>query len=99
MPNVDRRRIEPTVLQAFVALCGERRWDSRVAELGQQIQKGVWRGRAVQQRHALELMLARAHVPDGALRVGPAEKRALAFADEAVRLARSLPPGPRARLD
>ena len=46
-------------LDAFVALCGEAAWAARLADLGTRAQAGSLSGRAAQQRHALELALAR----------------------------------------
>ena len=85
-------------LDAFVALCGEAAWAARLADLGSRAQAGSLRGRAAQQRHALELALARLSDRKSLTRASPAERRLCAFADEAVRLADSLPDGPRARL-
>ena len=90
-------------LDAFVALCGESAWRGRLADLGSRAQSGSLRGRAAQHRHALELALAR--LCDKALGdrkalagASLAERRLCAFAEEAVRLAESLPPVPRGRL-
>ena len=46
-------------LQAFVSLCGESAWSQRVAELAARAQAGSLLGRIAQQKHALELALAR----------------------------------------
>jgi hypothetical protein len=97
MPFADPQP-DPAALRAFVAFCGDAQWATRVADLGQRVQAGAWRGRAAQHRHALELMLARLADPKALARAGGAERRVLAFAQEAVALAESLPPGPRARL-
>ena len=83
---------------AFVRLVGDRAWSSRIAVLAQRAQSGPHSGRAAQQRHALEFALARAADPRAAAKAGPAERRVLAFAQDAVRLARGLPAAPRARL-
>lgn len=83
---------------AFVRLVGGRAWTNRMAALAQRAQTGALSGRAAQQRHALEFALARAADPRGSTKAGPAERRVLAFAQDAVRLARSLPTAPRARL-
>lgn len=83
---------------AFARLCGGRTWTARLADLAQRARSGPHSGRAAQQRHALEFALARAADPRAAGRLGLAERRVLAFAREAVRLARALPEGPRARL-
>lgn len=89
---------DPAAVSAFVALCGGPLWSSRVADLGRRAQGASWQGRAVQQRHALELMLARLCDPKALARAGLAERRVCAFAQEAVALADSLPAAPRARL-
>jgi hypothetical protein len=81
---------------AFLRLCGGRAWSARLADLTRRAQSGPLSGRAAQQRHALEFALARAAAPGA--RLSPAERRVLAFAQDAVRLARSLPEAPRARL-
>ncbi len=83
---------------AFVRLVGGRVWTNRIAALAQRAQSGPLSGRAAQQRHALEFALARAAEPRAVAKAGPAERRILAFAQDAVRLARSLPAEPRARL-
>lgn len=83
---------------AFLRLVGGRAWSSRIATLARRAQSGPLSGRAAQQRHAVEFALARAADPRAAAKAGPAERRVLAFARDAVRLARALPAGPRARL-
>ena len=55
-------------------------------------------GRAAQQRHALELALARLSGRRALTKPTAAERRICAFAEAAVRLADSLPEAPRARL-
>ena len=83
-------------LDAFIGLCGKREWRKRVAALGSVAQPGSLSGRAAQQRHALELALARLLEGRGGL--GEGEKRLCGFAREAVQLAATLPAGPRDRL-
>lgn len=97
MPFADASA-DASVPAAFVRLVGSRAWASRLADLTRRAQSGPLSGRAAQQRHALEFVLARASDPGTAARMGLAERRVLAFAREAVRLARTLPEGPRARL-
>ena len=80
---------------AFVRLVGGRIWSNRIAALSQRTHSGPLSGRAAQQRHALEFALARAADPAGAAKTGPAERRVLGFAQDAVRLAQGLPAGPR----
>ena len=89
---------DATVPAAFTRLCGGRAWSARLADLTRRAQSGTLSGRAAQQRHALEFVLARAADPRAAGRLSLAERRVLAFAQDAVRLARSLPEAPRARL-
>jgi len=91
-------RTDTTALRAFVALAGSAAWKSRVRALGAMVQPGSLTGRAIQQRHALELILARLSNPDLLAKAGRAERRVLAFAREAAELAKSLPEGPRASL-
>ena len=85
-------------LDAFVALCGEAAWAARLADLGNRAQARSLTGRAAQQRHALELALARLSGRRALTKPTTAERRICAFAEEAVRLADSLPEAPRARL-
>lgn len=85
-------------IDAFIALCGEEPWRSRVAELGLRAQPGSLSGRAAQQRHALELALSRLADRRAAARTGSVERRFCALAQDAVALAASLPPAGRARL-
>jgi hypothetical protein len=85
-------------LDAFIALCGEGAWQTRVAELGLRMQPGSLSGRAAQQRHALELALSRLSDRRALAKAGPAERRFCALAQDAVALAASLPPAGRTRL-
>lgn len=96
MPSAPRPDAE--ISAAFARLAGGRAWAARLAELARRAQAGPFSGRAAQQRHALEFLLARAADPRQGGRPGPAERQVLAFARDAVRLARALPAGPRARL-
>lgn len=89
---------DAAVQAAFARLCGTRAWSARLADLTRRAQAGPLSGRAAQQRHALEFVLARAADPGAAGRLSLAERRVLAFAQDAVRLARGLPDAPRARL-
>ena len=50
---------DPAAVQAFVALAGGAAWRKRMADLGARLQPGSLSSRAMQQRHALELILAR----------------------------------------
>ncbi|MBL6079329.1 hypothetical protein JMJ56_15025 [Belnapia sp. T18] len=85
-------------LDAFVALCGEATWAARLADIGNRAQVNSLTGRAAQQRHALELALARLSGRRALTRASSAERLVSTFAEEAVRLADSLPDGPRARM-
>jgi hypothetical protein len=97
MPFADRRP-DPADLERFRALCGDRRWATRMAEIGRRAAASSLTARAAQRRHALELILARLSQPNALAKASPAERRVMAFANEAVELARTLPPGPRKRL-
>ena len=97
MPFADHRP-DPADLARFRALCGDRRWAARLAELGRRAAGASLAGRAAQQRHALELALARLSEPAALARATPVERRVLAFARDAVRLAATLPAAPRKRL-
>jgi len=87
-----------TTLGAFIELCGSAAWAARLRELASRVQPGSLSGRAAQQRHALELALARMCEGKAEARPSRAERRLCSFAEEAVRLADSLPEAPRARL-
>ena len=85
-------------LARFRALCGDRRWTVRLAEISRRAATSSLAGRAAQQRHALELALGRlldAKAPEKATQ---AERRVAAYAREAVQLAATLPAAPRKRL-
>ena len=83
------------VATKFATLAGTRAWRKRLAELTERAQGQTMTARAVQQRHAIELALGR--FGEGA-RVGLAERRIAAIAEEAVQLAKRLPAPARARL-
>ncbi len=86
-------------LEAFIALCGKRAWAARIRDLGARVQPGSLTGRGAQQRHALELALARLCDRRGREALTASERRLMGFAAEAVRLAETLPAAPRARLE
>jgi hypothetical protein len=96
MPFQDPRP-SAAAASAFLALAGKRLWRLRAAELAGRATPKSLAGRAVQARHALELMLARA-ADTRPTAPTLAERRTLAFAEEAVRLAARLPAPARARL-
>lgn len=97
MPIADA--LAPTgALQSFVTLCGEGAWNQRVAELCARAQAGSLLGRIAQQRHALELALARVAGREVNGRAGAAERLLCGLALEAVELAASLPAESRDRL-
>jgi hypothetical protein len=89
---------DTSALDAFVALCGKPVWRTRMADLETRAQPGSLLGRGMQQRHALELALARLFERRSRDQLSLAERRLCAFAREAVRLAEILPKEPRARL-
>jgi hypothetical protein len=82
----------------FLDLAGVGAWTARMAELGRRSAEGVYRGRAVQQRHALELTLERLRRSPAARRPSVAEQRVLALAVELAAIHRSLGPAGRRRL-
>src|SRR4051812_16552188 len=96
-PIADRQAASPA-LDAFIALCGEGPWQSRVSELGLRVQPGSLSGRAAQQRHALELALSRLSDRRALAKASPVERSVCALAQDAVALAECLPPAGRARL-
>jgi hypothetical protein len=94
----DDYRPDAADLSRFRALCGDRRWTSRVTEIARRAEARSLAGRAAQRRHALELTLTRLADPDALAKASPADRHAAAFAREAVQLAAKLPAGPRKRL-
>ncbi len=97
MPFADHRP-DPVALARFRALCGERRWSARLTELGRRAEGASLAARAAQQRHALELALARLAEPAALARANRPERHLVGFAAEAARLAATLPPEARKRL-
>jgi hypothetical protein len=97
MPFADHQP-EPADIARFRSLCGTRLWTKRLAQIQQQAQATSLSGRAVQQRHALELMLAKLADPKALARASAAERRVAGFAHEAVQLAARLPKPSRDRL-
>src|SRR5215217_8918966 len=85
-------------LRSFVALCGESAWSERVAELAARAQAGSLLGRIAQQRHALELTLARIADRTANSRAGAVERLLCLLAHEAVEMAAALPAASRGRL-
>ena len=96
MPFAEPRPAGP--LDAFIALCGRAAWRGRLADLGSRTSDASRSARAAKQHHALELALARLCDSRALARASLADRRLCEFAQEAVRLAKSLPAGPRARL-
>ncbi|CAA9216398.1 MAG: hypothetical protein AVDCRST_MAG04-405 [uncultured Acetobacteraceae bacterium] len=84
-------------LQSFVALCGESSWNRRTAELCARAQAGSLLGRIAQQRHALELALARVADRTTKTRAGAVERLLCLLAQEAVETAAALPAASRGR--
>jgi hypothetical protein len=97
MPLADHRP-DAADLVRFRALCGDRRWATRLAEIARRAAPVSLAGRAAQQRHALELILARLSEPTALAKASRAEQRVSGFAKETVKLAANLPPAPRKRL-
>lgn len=84
--------------RGFMALAGEAAWRDRMADLAARARPQSWRGRAAQQRHALELLLARLADPRQTPKLNRAEQQVLALAQAAVALADTLPEPSRLRL-
>jgi hypothetical protein len=89
---------DAAVLKAFVGLAGAAAWRKRVLDLGRRAQPGSLAGRAAQQRHMLELILARLGRPEMLARATRVDRRVLGFVAEVASLARTLPPAGRKRL-
>lgn len=89
---------EDDACRGFLALAGEASWQQRMADLAVRTAQQSWRGRAAQQRHALELVLARLSDPRQNPRLTRAERLVLELAREAVSLADTLPDAARDRL-
>ena len=97
MPFLDSPT-DHAALAAFVRIAGRDCWGKRVSALGARVRQGQFTGRAAQQRHAAELMLARLSGPEALARAGTPEKRVLLFAREVARLDAALSGESRARL-
>ena len=89
---------DPGVVRGFLGFCGDAAWLRRLDDLARRSRAGRLQGRAAQARHAIEIALARLSEPDAAARASPAERQILALADQALRLAKSLPAASRKRL-
>ncbi len=89
---------DPTDLSGFRALAGERLWRGRLTRIRAQAQSTSLCGRATQQRHALELIIARLADPKALASASPAERRVAGFAREAAQVAATLPAHARQRL-
>lgn len=105
MPNAEQnahrnaeKPADPRVLAGFIGLAGAKRWETRLAEISRRAASPSLAGRALQERHALELMLQRLSAPEAMAGATPAERQLLSYAREAVRLAEALPAEPRKRL-
>jgi hypothetical protein len=98
MPFADHRP-DPADLDRFRSLCGDRLWSARLEDIAKRAAKAAsLSARVAQQRHQLELILARLSDPKALAKATPAERRVTAFAREAVKLAETLPAAPRKRL-
>jgi hypothetical protein len=97
MPLPDTRP-DPAALRDFLRLAGAKAWGQRVSALGERARSDTFAGRAAQQRHAAELILARMTGRPALARAGTPERRVLGFAQEVATLAATLPPAPRERL-
>lgn len=92
--SVTEHPAESGAPEAFIELCGRPAFQSRVRQVSAKAPNNSLSGRATQQRHALELALAR--LAGGAV-PNQADRRVTSLAAEAIRLADSLPRPSRAR--
>ncbi|PHK95105.1 hypothetical protein CR162_10180 [Pseudoroseomonas rhizosphaerae] len=95
--------MDPTATcRHFLSLAGPDSWSRRMADIAERARPRSWSGRAAQQRHALELLLARLADPresaGPSAALSPAERRILALVREALDLADTLPRDSRERL-
>jgi hypothetical protein len=84
--------------KAFVALSGDRRWATRMAEIQDLAASGPRAGQAIRQRHAIELAIDRLRQPSRRL-PGQAELQLAAIAGKTTELADRLCRAGRERLD
>ena len=85
-------------LDAFVDLAGRRAWGNRLAMIARDAAHGARAGRAVLQRHALELAIERVRRPERDRRPSPPELRCAALAAELAAFAAGLAAPMRDRL-
>lgn len=97
MPFADPQA-DPSTMDDFLALAGRKAWQQRMADLGRVASSKSLGAKAASRRHALELTLAKLCDRSAWAKASLAERRLLAFACEAVRLAGSLPKPSRERL-
>ena len=97
MPLPDPRP-DPAALAAFVRIAGRDCWGKRVVAINARVKQGQFSGRAAQQRHAAEIMLARLSDPTVLARAGAPERMIMLFAREVAKLDATLSGDARARL-
>ncbi len=78
-----RTSVDGAALDAFVALVGPRVWMTRLADIARRAAAGPRAGKAILQRHAIELAIARLRRSDR--EPSSAEQRVAELAGEAVR--------------
>ena len=91
-----RTSVDGAALDAFVALVGPRVWMTRLADIARRAAAGPRAGKAILQRHAIELAIARLRRSDR--EPSGAEQRVAELAGEAVKLADRLSPRVRKNL-
>lgn len=92
--------VDPTsaaLIKAFIACVGVKRWAARMGEISREVARSQRVGRALLQKHAIEVTLERARLGLGPLHGTVAERILLELTRDAVALDRSLPPEGRAR--
>lgn len=90
----------PTTCAAFIAMCGPRLWQRRMADIAARARAGQRSGRALLHRHAMELAIDRqaSAASPAADQPATAERRVAGMAAEAVATYATLSPAGRARL-
>ncbi len=97
MPDQDLRP-DYAAIAAFVKIAGRDCWGKRVIAISERTKQGQFTGRATQQRHAAELMLARLSDPGVLARAGASERCVLVFARQVAQLDATLAGESRGRL-
>jgi hypothetical protein len=93
--------VEPTpatLIKSFIACVGPKRWAARMADISREVVRSQRVGRALVQKHAIEVALERLRLGLPSAISPAAERILLGLTRDAVTLDRALPPDGRARL-